>query len=308
MQRDVEISIVIPVFNGGSTIRPLIEEVQSVFVRVKFEIVLINDGSLDDSETICHAIAGQYPDTVTFIQLSRNFGEHNAVLAGLSRAQGTYVGVLDDDGQNPPAELLRLWGQIQATGADVVYGRFIKKQHGWLRNVGSWFNGLVATVLLGKSRALYLSSFKVMSRELVQDVLKYQGPFPHLDGLIFRFTNRIGQMDVVHRRRDRGRSGYTLRKLVALWLNLCLGFSILPLRFVMICGTLTWLLVVVLAACNLVVPSLAAAVLAGLMLLAGIQLLALGVTGEYLGRVHLHQNGMPPYVIRYVEGDHATPL
>ncbi|MBI3865591.1 MAG: glycosyltransferase family 2 protein [Planctomycetia bacterium] len=232
MPSAIDLSIVVPTFNGSLTLEGLVDEILSVFGGEQIEIVLVNDGSVDDTESICRRIAQTFPATVKFVQLARNFGEHNAVLAGLSRVSGACVGILDDDGQNPPAELLRMWKRLRETGDDVVYGRYLHKQHSWWRNAGSWLNGLVATILGGKPRDLYLSSFKVMRRPLVQELLKYRGSRPYLDGLIWRSTRRISQLDVVHRRRQLGQSGYTPRKLIWLGLDMIFCFSNVGWRFV----------------------------------------------------------------------------
>lgn len=309
MRSAVELSIVIPVFNGGGTIGPLVEELQTVFAGQNFEVVLVNDGSADNSEEVCLALATGGQGAVSLVQLNRNFGEHNAVLAGLERSRGRFVGILDDDGQNPPAELLRLFDHIRATGADVVYGRYVKKQHHWCRNLGSRFNDRIATWLVSKPRDLYLSSFKVMARVMVDEVLRYRGPFPYLDGLICRSTDRIAQLEVVHRPRSSGRSGYTFPRLVRLWLNMCLGFSLAPLHASMLIGGLAFCLgLLVLASVCWYAPrgAISAAwgspgVIACILLSTGVQLIALGIVAEYVGRLFLHQSGMPQYVVRYVK-------
>lgn len=309
-----QLSIVIPVFNGSATLEQLVDEIHSVFEGRQFEVVLVNDGSIDDSERICQSITGRFRNTVSFAQLSRNFGEHGAVLAGLSRSIGAYVGILDDDGQNPPAELLRLWQHIRETGADVVYGRYVSKQHGWFRNLGSRLNGLIARPFIGKPPNIYLSSFKVLSRPLVQELLKYQGPFPYLDALICRSTSRISQIDVVHRRREIGRSGYSLRKLFELWLDMCFGFSVVPLRLTLIIGAVVSLVGGLLLVAigiesvwwNPGASALASVMLAGALVICGFQLVAIGIVGEYVGRILAHQSGLRPYVIRYVQGGPAA--
>lgn len=309
MPPPVEFSIVIPVYNGGATVDAVVHEVHEVFAGLDFEIVLVNDGSADNSEEVCLALAAQRPDVTSLVQLNRNFGEHNAVLAGLQRSTGRFVGLLDDDGQNPPQELLRLFEHLKSSGVDVVYGRYRSKQHSWFRNLGSWFNDCAACWLLGKPRNLYFSSFKVMARGLVDEVLRYQGPFPYLDGLIFRSTDRISQLDVLHRPRAGGRSGYTFPKLFRLWLNMAFGFSSVPLHALFFLGGL-----LLLPGCLLlfwwgfrmcyggVDPPLTSSGAVGCLLLAtGVQLMALGIVAEYTGRVLLHQGGMPQYVIRYIK-------
>ncbi|HUQ71867.1 MAG TPA: glycosyltransferase family 2 protein, partial [Planctomycetaceae bacterium] len=276
-----------------------------------YEIVLVNDGSSDDTEQVCRELAAAYPNVVRFVHLARNFGEHNAVLAGLRYTTGQAVAVLDDDGQNPPEEVWPLWEHLQTSGHDVVYGRYREKRHHWFRNLGSRLNDRMATWLLKKPKDLYLSSFKVLNRFLVDEIIRYRGPFPYIDGLIFRTTRNIGQIDVEHRRRLSGQSGYTLRRLVRLWLNMFLGFSIAPLRLSVVVGLVTSLFSTLLLFgivldklwVNPDVPVGIPTVLTCVALFAGVQLIVLGMVGEYVGRIFLEQNGMPQYVVRYV---HST--
>ena len=225
MKPRAQLSFVIPVYNGSPTIGTVVERIFEVCRDLDIEIVLINDGSLDDSEQVCRELHRAHPETLTFVHLARNFGEHNAVLAGLSHSTGD-VAILDDDGQNPPEEVRRMYDEIRATGQDVIFGRYQVKHHSWLRNVGSRFNDRIANVMLKKPRDLYLSSCKVMNRFLVEEITRYTGAFPYIDGLILRTTSSLGQIDIEHRDRQNARSNYTLRKLFLLWLNMFLNFSI----------------------------------------------------------------------------------
>jgi undecaprenyl-phosphate 4-deoxy-4-formamido-L-arabinose transferase len=321
----LELSLVIPVFNGAQTIEPVVDAALSVFRAelelaraaeetaaearggAGLEIVLINDGSSDDSEAACRRLAAKHPGVVRFLQLSRNFGEHAAVMAGLHEAGGRYCIVLDDDGQHPPREAVRLWRAIRERQCDVVYGRYREKHHHWFRNFGSWLNGAAATWLLRKPRHLYLSSFKVMNSFVVREVTRYEGPFPYIDGLVFQVTDRIEQIDVEHSPRQAGRSGYTFRKLVRLWMNMFLGFSVAPLRGAVMLGFGTsafsalLLLSVILDKLfvNPDVPVGIPTVLIAIALFAGLQMFLLGMLGEYIGRIVLTQNGQPQSIVRY---------
>ena len=303
----VELSLVIPVYNGSETVVSVVEAARAALSSLRHEIVLVNDGSSDASEEVCNRLAARYPDTVTFVQLSRNFGEHAAVLTGLRRTRGEYVATLDDDGQNPPDQVPRLLDFARQHNLDVVYGRYREKRHSRLRNWGSWFTNAVATIVLKKPPDLYLSSFKVMSRFLVDTVVGYTGPYPYLDGLILQATERFGQFEVEHRTRDTGRSGYNFSRLVRLWSNMFLGFSIAPLRLATLSGTVVSLLSLVLLVAIVLdklfmspnvtvgIPT----VLVCLTFFAGVQLWVLGMVGEYVGRVFLQLHGKPQAVVRY---------
>jgi glycosyltransferase involved in cell wall biosynthesis len=300
------LSLVIPVYNGSSTIGAVVEQIRRVFAAERFEIILVDDGSDDDTEQVCAQLVAAAPEIITALQLSRNFGEHNAVLAGFSYARGDYVAVLDDDGQNPPEEVVRMLAELKRGNYDVVYGHYIEKKHSWFRNLGSHFNDRIATIMLGKPKDLYLSSFKVMNRFLVDEITKYRGPFPYADGLIYRTTRRIAQIPVEHRASTGQQSRYTFRRLVRLWLNMFLNFSIAPLRLSVYVGLITSCFSVVALFLILIdklwiqknltvgIPT----VLGSIVCFSGIQLMMLGLVGEYLGRLYLDQTGTPQYIVR----------
>lgn len=298
------VSIVIPVYRGQETIGPLVRElVDTLTGRYTLEIVLVVDGSPDNSAAVCRRLAEQLPCVKT-LNLSRNFGEHNAVMAGLNQAAGDYVVVMDDDFQNPPCEVPKLVEEIRR-GYDVVYSQYAVKRHHFLRNLGSRFNDWAASVLLDKPRGLYLSSFKVLSRFVVDELVKYDGPFPYIDGLVLRMTGNYSRVLVQHEARREGRSGYTLRKLVALYLNMFTNFSILPLRLASYAGLASSLVGLVLGVAAVVdrlahpeTPAGWASVIVSLFIIGGIQLFALGMIGEYLGRLFLKDNGRPQFVVR----------
>jgi undecaprenyl-phosphate 4-deoxy-4-formamido-L-arabinose transferase len=306
----VELSFVIPVFNGAATIARVVDEIHERFADLTFEVVLVNDGSEDESERVCSELVRRHAGTVTFLQLARNFGEHGAVLAGLNHTRGRFVATLDDDGQNPPAEVRRMHEEIRRTGRDVVYGRYRVKHHGLLRNLGSRFNDRVANVMLGKPRDLYLSSFRVLNRFAVDEIVRYKGAFPYIDGLILRTTHNLGQVDVEHREREGSSSTYTLRKLSRLWLNMFLNFSIAPLRISALLGAATAgiglvLLVAIVLDKLYFSPEVTLGIPTVLVLLvffSGVQLVILGTIGEYLGRLFLDHSRAPQFVVRYVRG------
>jgi glycosyltransferase involved in cell wall biosynthesis len=303
-QRDYRVSVVIPVYNGASSIRQLVERLgEELSSRFDLEVVLVNDASPDDSEEICRSLALSN-DWVRFVNLARNFGEHNAVMAGLSYCTGDCAVIVDDDFQNPPSEVAKLVTKLRE-GHDIVFSRYEVKHHHPLRNLGSRFNNTVASVLLSKDRSLYLSSFKAINRFLIDEILKYSGPYPYIDGLVLRTTNRYATQLVEHRPRRDGESNYTIPKLVHLWLNMFTNFSILPLRLASLLGLAVAVLGGVAAVTfvieylqnpNLPVGWSSLAVL--LMVLAGVQLFALGMIGEYLGRLFLKDNETPMYVAR----------
>jgi undecaprenyl-phosphate 4-deoxy-4-formamido-L-arabinose transferase len=308
----VRVSIVIPIYRGEKTIGRLVHTLASDLAgRYDLEIVLVNDGSPDNAAAVCRQLATEVPG-VKFVNLSRNFGEHNAVMAGLNQATGDYAVIMDDDFQNPPEEVGKLVEEIRR-GYDVVFSYYERKQHHWFRNLGSRLNNYVASVLLKKPRDVYLSSFKAISRFAINEIIKYEGPYPYIDGLILRVTRSYSRVAVRHDPRSEGKSGYTLAKLVGLWLNMFTNFSVVPLRMATVAGFVFSLLglasAVAFAVEKLRNPDLPvgwASLICSLFVIGGVQLFALGMIGEYLGRLFLKIGGQPQFVIReIVEGTEA---
>lgn len=303
------LSVVIPVYYGSKTIEPLVKTVvnlfQSELSHIESEIILVNDGSLDQSSAVCEKLAYAYPSSVCFIDLAKNFSEHNAVIAGLNFCHGQYAVIIDDDFQNPPSEIVKLLRKIEQTGADVVFAKYETKEHHWFRNIGSKFNDMVSNIMLNKPKSLYLCSFKIISRNLINQIIKYQGPFPYIDGLILRTTHFIETELVQHNKREVGRSTYTFSKLVALWSNMFINFSIKPLRWSLTLGFIFSLSGFFLALGFIIEkinnPSLPmgwTSVIVSTLILSGVQLIVLGVIGEYVGRAYLGLTQTPQFVVR----------
>jgi len=304
---NMKTSIIIPVYEGEGTIADLVDELVKSLTSDELEVVLVNDGSRDNSHEICISIFKKYKNIVKYICLARNFGEHNAVLAGLSKVTGDYTVIIDDDFQNPPEQIQQLINEAIRGNYDVVYSYYDKKHHSWFRNLGSQFNNFIANRLLNKPKDLYLSSFKCLNRFMVKEVIKYKGPFPYIDGLILRSTQNIGKVKVKHAKRKKGRSGYTLRKLIRLWLNMFVNFSIYPLRVSVLLGFIFLILAVFLSIYIIIekianpnIPVGITSILVAILAFGGIQLLILGLIGEYLGKLFLAYNQTPQYVVRHI--------
>ena len=300
-----KVSIIIPVYNSSKTISLLVDKIQEEIKNYKeLEIVLVNDGGrLDNSSEVCENIAATNPK-VKFINLSRNFGEHNAILAGLNYCTGDCAVIMDDDFQNSPKDVYKLVDEI-LNGNDVVFSKYEEKQHHFLRNLGSKVNNLFASILLNKPRDLYLSSFKAINRFVIDELVKYKGPYPYIDGLILRVTQKYVSVTVRHESRTTGKSGYTLNKLISLWLNMFTNFSVIPLRLAVALGFIFSLVGIVLGLVffiekinNPELPIGWTSIMVSIFLLGSLQLFAIGMVGEYLGRMFLSTNGKPQFVVR----------
>lgn len=301
------LSIVVPVYRGAATVGALVEALSALTPEGGLEVILVNDGSPDNSGDVCRDIVRTATIPVTYIEHMRNYGEHNAVMTGLRQVRGRYVITMDDDLQNPPEEVVRLYDHARAGHWDVVYTRYAEKKHAAWRNLGSRFANQVADWLLDKPPGLYLSSFRCMSAAVVRLVTRYRGPYPYIDGLVMQITQRIDSIEVMHLPRAEGRSNYTMRRLIRLWLNLATSFSLAPLRFAMLMG----MAMAVLGAIGVVftlaeaffrhdTPSGWASTMTVILLVSGVQSMVLGVMGEYIGRTFLSANGKPQGTVRLV--------
>lgn len=300
------LSVVIPVYNGAASIGELVGALAGLRVAGGHEVVLVNDGSPDDSLEVCRRLLGEADVPLTVVNLSRNFGEHNAVMAGLSQARGGYIITMDDDLQNPPEEVIRLFEHARDGGFDIVYTYYAHKEHAGWRNLGSRFTNWCADFLLDKPKGLYLSSFRCISAFARDQVVRYQGPYPYVDGLLMQVTQNIGRLQVRHLPRASGRSNYTLRRLLRLFLSMSLNFSVMPLRIGALGGMamsalgIIGFLAVLIEAILGETPSGWASLMSASLLLAGVQLIILGLMGEYLGRLYLTVNRKPQFIVRDV--------
>lgn len=301
------LSFVIPLYNSAATIGALVRDIQGLRIEGGHEIVLVNDGSRDATADVCRELLQASGVPITYIEHARNFGEHNAVLTGWRQARGVHLVNMDDDGQHPPAEAVRLWRHAQQTGVDVVFGHYGEKQHAAWRNLGSWLTNRMTDWALEKPAGFYLSSFRCVTAFVAQEVARNSGPTPYIDGLILQVTQRIGSLEVVHEKRKAGESGYTLRRLIRLWLSAWINFSVLPLRVATVLGLLMgavgvlgfgWVVWLRLTHQG---PAFGwGSLMAALLVFGGAQLVLLGIIGEYIGRMFLAVNQRPQAIVRAV--------
>jgi len=299
-------STVIPVYRSKDCLEELVIRAKAAFVSSghKCEIVLVNDCSPDGSWDKIRELAA-VNDEIVGLNLRRNVGQDNAIMAGLSVASGEIIVIMDDDLQHDPRDAEKLIRQVEA-GYDVCYGRFPKKKQAVWKNVGSWFNDKVANIVIGKSSGIYLSPYKAIAAPVVREMTKYDGPFPYVDGLIFRVTGNITQVDVDHHERFAGAGNYNLRRSIGVWLKVATGFSLRPLRIATYLGFAFSGMGLLFAAAVIIrkllinpsAPLGWASTMVTVLVLGGLQLGCLGVVGEYLGRAFLLLNRQPQYVVK----------
>lgn len=308
-QPSLRVSIVVPVYRSEGILTELCQQVFNALDAAgwshDFELILVNDCSPDNSWQVVRELARQHP-WVRGISLRKNFGQHNALMAGLHQARGRVVVLMDDDLQHPPADIVRLVHALESDpAADVCFTRYLGRQHAPWKKLGSRFNDMVAQLVLKKPKGLYLSSFKAMRWEVAQEIIRYDGPFAYIDGLILSITRAFVVIDIQHQTRLLGEGNYGLRRSVSLWLKMATTFSIFPLRVATVMGFgLTFLSMVMMAfvvyerLAHPDIPAGWASLAAILLLLGGIQTFCIGMLGEYLGRAYLKLNRAPQFSVR----------
>ncbi len=306
-----KISFLIPCYRSALTLESVTTEIDEVMETLKerytYEIVLVNDCSPDDTFEVIRKLA-RSRDNVIGINLARNFGQHSALMAGFRYCSGDITVCLDDDGQTPANEVGKLLDKIEE-GYDAVYAKYEHKKHSLFRNFGTVMNEEMARFLLGKPKELYVSSYFAVRKFVVQEMLRYENPYPYVIGLVLRTTRKIANVNVNHRQREIGTSGYNLSKLLGLWLNGFTAFSVKPLRIATMMGALFaiagfiyGIYTVIKKLVNPIAPLGWSSTMAALMFIGGFMLLMQGLVGEYIGRIYISMNSAPQFVIREVIG------
>ncbi len=302
----MKVSFVIPCYRSEQTLPGVIAEVEETMERLgkyEYDIFLVNDCSPDGTANVIKKLCEE-KKYIHGLSFSRNFGQHAALMAGFRAADGDVVVCLDDDGQTPANEVDKLLDKIEE-GYDAVYARYEHKKHSGFRNFGSHVNDLMTRVMLAKPKELYISSYFAVRRFIVEDMIRYEYSYPYVIGLVLRSTRNITNVDVCHREREVGRSGYTLSKLFGLWFNGFTAFSIKPLRIATIIGVISavagFLYGIFTIVKKFVIPDVPvgfSALMSVVVFFFGLILLMLGLIGEYIGRIYISMNNAPQYIIR----------
>lgn len=302
-----EISVVIPVYKSEKCIPELTKQISDALKDFDWELILVNDCSPDNSWTEIKKVAAEN-NNITGINLRKNGGQDLAILAGLNHAKGKWIVIMDDDLQHSPYDIPKLYAQAQK-GFDVVYADFKQKKQKLWKNLGSWLNGKVSEITLGKPKGIYLSPFKIISGSVVKEMCKLNNLFPYIDGLIFQVTKNITQINIEHHKREYGKSNFTLVKSMQVFFRMMFGFSTFPLNFATYIGFFSSTMGFVLAIYFLVKFLLGLEPLTGwtslimvILILGGLILLALGIIGKYIGQMYLTINNSPKYIVKETVG------
>ena len=303
----MKVSFVIPCYNSQKTIGKLIDmtcEQMKIMEINDYEFVLVNDYSKDNTIYELRSIANKYK-FVKVIDLANNFGQHNAIMAGLNYVEGDIVVGMDDDLQTHPSQLPKLFAKLDE-GYDVVYGRYPEKKHSWFRNLGSKFNNWTVRILIGKPKDLKASSFWIARRFIIDSIIKYENPYAHLQGLFLRTTKNVGNADIEHFERVEGNSNYTMKRLLKLWAS-CTNFSIVPLRMATMLGvifsSLGFIGAIYIIIKKILYVNVAngwSSLMSAMLFFSGLNLLFIGLVGEYVGRIFISINQSTQYVIKEI--------
>ena len=300
------ISIVIPCYNSQATIRKVVEMVMDEFKKMEqyeCEFVLVNDGSpKDDTYGEIRRLGEDYAN-VKGVNLLRNFGQHNALMAALHYTSGDYVLGMDDDMQTHPSQITKLIHKMEE-GFDLVYGCYPKKKNSFLKNLSSKINEVSSRILLGRPKNIVSSNFWMITRQVRDEVIKYDSFNPYIDGIFYRTTHKIGNVEVEHFKREVGTSNYTLKKLLKLWLAYW-NYSVIPLRISSVLGGISAAGGFLAALCIIIYKMIDPTVVVGwsstmciVVVFAGLILMVLGIIGEYLGKMILILNRTPQFIVR----------
>ena len=299
------ISFVVPVYRSAQCLPELYSRLCTEYDLSlnAFEIIFVDDCGGDNSWEVIKALAAKDPRVRGFL-MSRNYGQHNALLCGIREALGEIIVTLDDDLQHPPEEIHKLLRQLEC-GYDVVYGSPYREQHGFMRNLASKVTKMALQVAMGTINAKQVSAFRVFRTNLRDAFSEYWSPTVNIDVLLTWGTTNFSAIRIIHHERKYGNSGYTLSKLTRHALNMITGFSILPLQFASLIGVFFAFVGLFILTYVLIRWLLEGTVVPGFVFLSsiitifsGAQLLALGLIGEYISRIHLRTMKRPPYFVR----------
>lgn len=306
----IDLSIVIPCYNSEKNIEMVIKNIDNVFInrKINYEIVTVNDFSKDNTMEILQKIASIHKN-ITVVNLAKNCGQHAALMAGFKYAKGNYIATCEDDGQTQ-IEVLPQMIEMLNSDYDIVAPKYTQRKgrsNALFRKAGTWMAIKMEEIMIEIPKGVALPIYFVAKKYIIEEILKYDQPYPYITGLLLRTTHNIGNLDAIQKERLAGNSGYTFKKLMNLWLNGFTSFSILPLRIATGIGIGSCIIGIIMAVIlclrkiiwNGIIPGYTS-IIAALLLINGINFLILGIIGEYIGRIFMSINHTPQYVIKEI--------
>ncbi len=300
-----KISFVIPCYGSEDTINFVVDGIDEVMRDSgwEFEVILVNDCSPDNVWEKIRTLA-ENSKKIKAVSFSKNFGQHSALMAGYRLVSGDYIVTLDDDGQTPVSEVFKLINKAEED-YDVVYAYYPERKDNLFRKFGTWLNNQMSEKIIGKPKGIHFTSYFVMRRFICDELVRYRNPYPYIWGLVARTTKKIANVEISHQERNSGKSGYTLKKLISLWMNGFTAFSVVPLRIATLLGLgiafLAFVFIVCIIIGKLLHPDMAAgyaSTMSVILFIGGIIMILIGMLGEYIGRIYISINASPQYVIR----------
>lgn len=298
-----KICFIIPCYGSENTLAKVINDIRlAIRERYTYRIILVSDCSPDNVFLVIKQLCKEDKNIIG-LQLARNFGQQAARMAALNYLDGEYVIFMDDDGQHPSEGIISLVEKLEE-GYDIVYAKFRQKKESRFKRFGSWLNTKMTDLLLDKPKHIKQSSFFAMRYFVAKGLLGYNSPFPYLFGYLMKITRKIANVELEHNNRIAGNSGYNLKKLVSLWFNGVLGFSIVPLRIATVTGILfavcgfLWGIYLIIR--KIMMPEILVgytSFMAVILLIGGVIMIMLGIIGEYVGRIFLTLTNVPQYII-----------
>ena len=299
------VSIVIPCYNSEKSIAKVVELTMEQFEQMEgytCEFVLVNDNSRDNTYGQIKKLAKKYSN-VKGISLMRNFGQHNALMCGLNYTNGDYIMGMDDDMQTHPSQIPKIIAKLEE-GYDLAYGIYKTHKNSKAKNLSSWINKVTSRILLGRPKNIASSNFWIITRAVRDEAVKYKGFNPYVYGIFYRITDRIGNVEIEHHKREYGTSNYTFKKLLKLWMAY-LNYSVIPLRIATVLGGIASaagiILAIVVVIRKLIHPDILmgwASLMSAMVFFFGLVLLVIGIIGEYVGKAVMALSDTPQYIIR----------
>jgi len=299
------ITTITPCYRSAEYLPQVVQKIKNALVNEDYQIILVCDGSPDNTFEVIRQLCDE-DERVVGINLTRNFGQPSARCAAIPHIKGDYVVFLDDDGEHPTEEILNLVKKLQE-GYDICYADFTTQTHGVFKRFSSKVNTYMMRLLLGVPKGIRPSSFFAVKKFVAKSLENYKSPTPYTIGYFLQVTRNVCNLKMAHNKRISGKSTYSFKKLVNIWIDGLTSFSIVPLRIASVLGVSTSLIGIVygifIVIRRLINPSLAAgfaSILAALLFSTGIIMFLLGLLGEYIGRIYMSLNNIPQYAVREV--------